>query len=221
MRLQTVISNVPKPMAPISGRPFLAYLLDELAASNFDRVILATGYKANAISDYFDGNYGKIELIYSVENEPLGTGGAIRQALELCSGERVFVLNGDTFFQIDFSAMAEFSAKNNSTLTIAVRKISNAGRYGILNINDGCVTSFEEKKFVAGGFINGGIYCVEKELQAAMPMGKFSFETDFLPEFCAAGNVFAWKSDGYFIDIGIPEDYSRAQSEIPLQRRQQ
>ncbi|MBO4401390.1 MAG: nucleotidyltransferase family protein [Selenomonadaceae bacterium] len=215
-RLRTVISEIPKPMAPVSNRPFLSYLLDKLAASNFSRVVLAVGYKAASILNYFGDSYCGIQLIYSSEDSPLGTGGAIRQALDFCDGERIFVLNGDTFFGINFSDMLEFSVKNNAALTIAARKISNTGRYGIMRLEGERVVAFEEKKFVTDGFINGGIYCVEKKIRREMPAGKFSFETDFLPVFCASGNVLAWESDAYFIDIGIPEDYARAQSEFQL-----
>lgn len=219
-RLKAVLPEIPKPMAPVGGRPFLSYLLDELAQAKFRKVVLAVGYKAASISDYFGGSYDGVELVYSVEETPLGTGGAIRQALNFCSAERVFVLNGDTFFAINFAAMRDFSVENGCALAVAVKKVPDVGRYGSLKIDGARIISFAEKKFVGGGVINGGIYCVRKNLQTAMPAGKFSFEADFLASYCDAGDVFAWESDGYFIDIGVPEDYERAQLEIPQEVRQ-
>lgn len=218
-RLQQAVSNVPKPMAPINGKPFLAYLLDKLQTEGFEHVILSTGYKHESIANFFGNRYGKLRLSYSQEMTPLFTGGAIRKALHLAHDEQLFVLNGDTFFDIPLQAFLQFHQKHDSLLSVALRPVEDISRYGSVQLdNTHRITSFCEKGSLSGaGMINGGIYCINRPwlTQAELPE-RFSFEKEILEK----GNTtpfYGIEYRNYFIDIGIPEDYARAQQELPLQ----
>lgn len=208
-RLRDVVPDTPKPMAPINGIPFLSYILDYLEKNKIDRVILSTGYKSEKIEKYYGSKYDNINIIYSVENEPLGTGGAVKKALELSKEKDIFIINGDTFFNIDLLKMKNFHIKMNSYLSLAVKEMSDFNRYGSLIIQNNYVKDFEEKKYKKKGFINGGIYIVNKSLFKNEKLKKFSFEKKYLEN--KDFDKLAYISDCYFIDIGIPEDYEKAQ----------
>ncbi len=215
-RLRSVVADLPKPMAPVRGRPFLAYVLDELLTQGIERVVLAVGYKAEAIRDYFGDQYAGLELVYSVEEEPLGTGGGIRQAVGLCTSEAVFVLNGDTYFSVAFERLFNRFAAAESLLTIALKEMHDFDRYGTVLVNDaGVITGFREKRPMAAGLINGGVYLMRSSLFELKSLpDRFSFEQEILEAEYRRGRFHAEIFDGYFIDIGIPEDYERAQGEL-------
>lgn len=228
-RLQQVVSEVPKPMAPVNSRPFLEYLLDYLMYYNVKEVILSVGYKAEAIKNHFRHRYRNVKINYAVEEEPLGTGGAIKKALGYCHDNPVLVLNGDTFFDVDLRLMAEFHSDNNADFTMAVRKVRDVQRYGCVMLNEESrITGFSEKNTQTGeGFINGGIYILsagllkKKSIEGeTLPFFKgesvtpFSLEKDFLEKYYRDLNIFGFVSENYFIDIGIPEDYYKAQHDF-------
>lgn len=209
-RLQSVVSDVPKPMAPVAGEPFLTYILEELYLQGFTKVILAVGYKKEIIMQYYGNSYKEMSLVYSVEDEPLGTGGCIQKALSMAEDDYVFVLNGDTMFRIDFNQMAKQNA-----LTIACKKMIDFQRYGEVKLKNHQIISFAEKQYVHEGYINGGIYLLPKNLFHDYPLPKkFSMEKDFFEQYIHRLHIHAFLSDAYFIDIGIPEDYSRAQEDF-------
>lgn len=202
-RLQSVVSDVPKPMAPINGKPFLEYILLYLKKYGIDKVILAVSYKKDIIKNYFKDSFYGIKIRYSEENEPLGTGGAIKQALDLAINRHVYVFNGDTFFDFDIRKMN----LRNSCIQIALKKINNSSRYGVVKINNGIVSEFCEKIYEECGFINCGTYLLSKDLFTGFKLEKyFSFEY-FLAKYVNELNIETIIDDGYFIDIGIPEDY--------------
>lgn len=206
-RLQSVVSDVPKPMAPINDKPFLEYMLEELNNQGFDKVVLAVGYKKECIIDYFGKKYKNISIVYSSEDEPLGTGGCVKQAMEFIDDDFVFVLNGDTMFKVDFNEMSKLN-----TLSIACKKMHNFDRYGEVKFSDSIVTSFNEKKYVEEGYINGGIYYLPKNIFDDFNLPKkFSMEKDFFEAFINELKIKVFLSNDYFIDIGIPEDYAKAQ----------
>lgn len=206
-RLQSVVSDVPKPMAPICNKPFLYYLLDDLAKQGFKKVVLAVGYKKEYIIDYFGTNFKGMEICYSIEEEPLGTGGCVKKAMSLISDEFVFVLNGDTMFNIDFNKMSKL---NN--ISIACKKMFDFNRYGEVNILNNKIVSFQEKKYVKEGYINGGIYYLPKSIFNKFDLpNKFSLEKDFFESYINELDILAFLSDDYFIDIGIPDDFNKAQ----------
>lgn len=210
-RLRHIISDVPKPMSSVCGKPFLVYLLEYLKANGIMRVIIAVGYMSNIIRSYFGDAFGDIQIIYSEENKPLFTGGAIKQALTLCSEENVFVINGDTYFDVPLQKMNALFDKKHAQLSIAVKPMQNFDRYGTVSFDSSSIiTGFEEKQYKESGFINGGIYLIRKDLLDEYP-AVFSFEREVMEIRVAELNMTAFICDGYFIDIGIPEDYFKAQ----------
>ncbi|WP_307993425.1 nucleotidyltransferase family protein [uncultured Clostridium sp.] len=211
-RLKEVVSDVPKPMAPVNGKPFLEYLIKDLGEKGIRHIILAVGYKKEIIKEYFKNRYENIEITYSEELTPLGTGGAIKKALKLAKEADIFIVNGDTFFDVDLKRMKEFHTEKKSTLTVAVKEMENFDRYGSLVIKENRIMEFEEKKKKDKGKINGGIYLIDKEKFIFPKEGNFSFE-EYLSNL-TKGNIFAFKSDRYFIDIGIPEDYFKIISKM-------
>ena len=210
-RLAQVVKDVPKPMAPVAGKPFLQYVADDLINQGVDQLVFAVCYKKECIMDYFGRKYRSTDVIYSVEAAPLLTGGAIRQALSLCRENRVFVVNGDTFFHVDLQALRRFSERSEKLITIAVREMWDFSRYGKVEVNENKeVTAFFEKQFCEHGYINGGIYDLQRISLNDCPL-KFSMEDELFPSLLQSGQIGAFASDGLFIDIGIPEDYWRAQ----------
>jgi len=215
-RLKSVVSDVPKPMALVRDIPFLSYLLEQLHKYDFTKVIIAAGYKSDVIESYYGPFYKKIKLVYSIEKEPLGTGGAISEASSMIESDYFFVLNGDTFFKIDFKSMEGNFIKSKSGLSVALKAMVNFDRYGTVITNGERITSFNEKAFCEKGLINGGIYLINKSWFRQRVENKvFSFEKDILEKCVVEEEITYHKSDGYFIDIGIPEDYERAAEELP------
>jgi D-glycero-alpha-D-manno-heptose 1-phosphate guanylyltransferase len=215
-RLARVTGEIPKPMAPIASRPFLAYLLDYLIGQGSETAVLAVSYKWEVIREHFGSVYRGMPLKYSVEDEPLGTGGAIRQALGLIPDDEVVVLNGDTLFRVDLESLAKTHRNSMARLSIALKPVADCGRFGRVELTaDGVITNFLEKSAAGPGWINGGIYMLERRLFSDFPMpARFSFEQDLVEPNIDRIRPLAFQSDAYFIDMGIPEDYERAQSEI-------
>ena len=210
-RLQTVVKDVPKPMADINGYPFLRYLLDALLKQGISKVILSVGYKKEVIKAYFDDHYLSMAIEYSSESRPLFTGGAIKQALALTDSEHVFVFNGDTFFDVNLQAMMRHHLQANADITLATKTMKDFDRYGTVVLNHERVIQFEDKKYQPEGLINGGVYLLQPNVfQPFRLPKKFSFENDFLETNLEKLQVNAFQSEGYFIDIGIPEDYLQA-----------
>lgn len=215
-RLSSVISNVPKPMAPIQEKPFLEYLLAYLCRQRINKVILAVGYKYQMIQDYFGEQYENMLIKYSIEEEPLGTGGAVKKAFEMISENQVFIINGDTFFDVNLNQLLNNHLHTNADLTLSIKPMKNCERYGTVLLDKNRITGFEEKKHRIYGNINGGIYVSSKDLfkKVNMPQ-KFSFEKDLMEKHIDFLQLRGYLSDTYFIDIGIPEDYYKAQKELP------
>ena len=216
-RLRSVVSDLPKCMALVNGKPFLEFVLYYLEKQNIKKVILSVGYKKEAIISYFGSKRNSLVLEYCIEDEPLGTGGAIKKAAEMVAEPSFFVLNGDTLFDIDLKVLAKVHASNNSDAVLALRKVENVNRYGSVECNSiQKITAFIEKGEKQGkGMINGGIYCINKDafLKKNLPE-KFSIEKDYFQKYLEELQLFGIEFSAYFIDIGIPEDYSRAQNEL-------
>lgn len=222
-RLRSVVSDRPKPMADIAGKPFLHYLVKMLSESGVKHLIFALGYMGEQIEAYFQSGeeYG-LSISYSYEDSPLGTGGAIRNALSKVSGENVLVLNADTYFHTDYESLLREQLKNKAAMTIASRKIEDISRYGaILKDESGRILRWNEKmssdqaEAPRLGEINGGIYVMQKSLIKKIPEGKQSLENDCIPVWLEDGLYLqAVPSDGYFMDIGIPEDYAQFKEDV-------
>lgn len=215
-RLQSINPGLPKPMAPVQGKPFLAYLLDYLAMQGITRVTLSVCYMWQVIQDHFKSSYAGIMIDYVVEAEPLGTGGAIVNAFNhLGIDQPVFVLNGDTLVRVDYRQMYQ-SRREGQRLMMGLCTVPDSGRYGRVAINDKIVTVFETKGKSAPGLINAGVYLIHPDIFKPFELPLyFSFENDFLRVYLAALKPAAFMIEGYFIDIGIPEDFVRIQTDIP------
>ncbi|MFQ5824753.1 MAG: nucleotidyltransferase family protein [bacterium] len=215
-RLKKVVKGVPKPMVNINERPFLEYLLNYLIEQGIEKVILAVGFKFDVIQRYFKNQYKKLTLEYSVEKEPLGTGGAIKKALKLTKTESIFIFNGDTFFNIDLSKLYKFHRLKNTDLTIALKIKKNTNRFGSIDVDaENRIVHFEEKQPKKSGFINGGTYIINKGLFEKLNLvEKFSFEKDLLEKYYKDNNFYGLPFDKFFIDIGIPKDYEKVKKEF-------
>lgn len=212
-RLQPVVSDVPKPMAPMDEdeTPFLAYLLRELASQGVTRIILSVGYLGELIQEYFGTRFAGMKIDYVKETFPLGTGGAVKAALSVCRSQHVFVVNGDTFFAVDLPSMLAAHYSSKADFTLAACEMSNFDRYGTLDLAvDGRILAFREKTFCQQGYINGGVYCLSASILSKLPEERFSLEKDVMEKWVAEWRMYAFISQGYFVDIGIPTDYEKA-----------
>jgi D-glycero-alpha-D-manno-heptose 1-phosphate guanylyltransferase len=215
-RLQSVLPDLPKPMAPIAGRPFLEYILDRLIDGGIENIVLSVGYKADVIISHFENRYRGATLHYSVEHEPLGTGGGIAYALSLMETAPVLVVNGDTFLDIDYRELVGWYEEEPSQIAMVLRNVSDVSRYGSVLLSNHRVTDLIEKGIEGPGLINAGIYILEPGIFAAFGLsGNFALETDVLQKHCGTLSPRAFVSDSYFVDIGVPEDYERAEDELP------
>jgi len=210
-RLRSLVSDVPKPMAPVAGRPFLEWILLRLEREGIHRVVLATGYMSEKIERALGGRFGSMELVYSVEDAPLGTGGAIAHAARQVKGRGVHVVNGDTFLEYSLAEM-ETLVQGDGRLGMALVNVEDVHRYGAIGLEEGRVRSFHEKGDRGPGWINAGCYYLPESLLRSLPSGSFSFEEQVLAPAAAAGDVMGLTRTKGFIDIGVPEDYVRSQT---------
>jgi D-glycero-alpha-D-manno-heptose 1-phosphate guanylyltransferase len=218
-RLRGVVPDLPKPMAPVAGRPFLAWILDRLVDSGFERVVLAVGYRHEAIRNHFGDAYRGVALQYSVEDRPMGTGGAIRLAADRVTATPVFVLNGDTYLDLDYRAMLKAHPRGGGQMTVAGSEVADVSRYGALDLKDGHIVGFREKGHAGPGVINAGTYLLSAGILERIPRGEvFSLEQQLLVPMVSEIRPGAFVTEGMFIDIGVPEDFARAQQLFPLDR---
>jgi D-glycero-alpha-D-manno-heptose 1-phosphate guanylyltransferase len=215
-RLKSAVPDLPKCMALVNGKPFISYVIRYLKDQGVEKFIFALGYKSEFFESFLQTEQSTINYQLSIEHEPLGTGGAIKAACLKATERNVLVTNGDTLFKADVNEISAFHFKANADCSIALKPMQNFERYGVVELNeDGSVKKFKEKQFYANGLINGGLYALNKEhfLNEDLPE-KFSFEKDYLEQFYSERKMFGVVQEAYFIDIGIPEDYARAQLEI-------
>ena len=215
-RLRSAVPNLPKCMAPVAGKPFLSYVIEYCLSQKVERFILSLGYKHEVIEEYISTAYPHLIVEFSVEEKLLGTGGAIKLACSKATEKTVLVLNGDTLFKVDISKMAAFHHMCGAHCTLALKPMKNFERYGLVLLNkDYSLQAFREKQYYEEGLINGGVYALhtQKFLEEDLPE-VFSFETDYLEKSLGEKRIYGVIQDAYFIDIGIPEDYERAQEEL-------
>jgi D-glycero-alpha-D-manno-heptose 1-phosphate guanylyltransferase len=217
-RLAAVSGGLPKPMVQVGGRPFIEHVLDLLIDAGIDQVFLAVSYRWEILRDRLGGSYRGASLVYSVESEPLGTGGAILQCFREHGLERALILNGDTLFRINLVEFTKTHMQERALITIALRRLEDTSRYGVVTCSTaGRIDAFHEKSGSRPGLINGGIYLVERHAFDGISLpAKFSFERDFLQKHVRSLRPMAVESDSYFIDIGIPEDLQRARYELTV-----
>jgi len=221
-RLRSVVPDLPKCMAPVAGRPFLYYVITHLKKEGIRNFIFSVGYKSENIIDFINKEFLFVarqgtDFRFSIEEEPLGTGGAIKLSGKKVSEHNILVCNADTLFKIHLANLDNFHLQHNADCTLCLKPMNNFERYGIVELNnDASIKSFKEKQFYEAGFINGGVYAlnINNFMKEDLPE-KFSFEKDYLEKYAGKRNIYAVIQDEYFIDIGIPEDYERAGREIP------
>jgi D-glycero-alpha-D-manno-heptose 1-phosphate guanylyltransferase len=216
-RLRGVIGeDTPKCMAPVAGKPFLYYLLQYAVQQGISRVVLSLGHRSEAVISWLEQQDFPLAVDSVVEPEPMGTGGGIQLALKECRSDYVFVLNGDTMFQVKLPALLETLVFEDAETAIALKSLSHFERYGIVEKDErGMITAFQEKAPREQGLINGGVYCIHRTafLDRNLPQ-KFSFEKDYLECYVDEGKFFGYEDQGYFIDIGVPQDYDQAQRDF-------
>lgn len=214
-RLQSVVSDVPKCMAPVAGHPFLHYLITTLIEAGFKHIILSLGYKHEIIGEWLGANRFSADISTVVEEVPLGTGGAVKLALSKARTENVFVLNGDTFFGLNYPELLNLHRQTSASATLALKRMEKFSRYGVVDIEQESrrILRFNEKQYCESGLINGGIYLINRNELDGYP-AKFSLEKDFFEAKVATSILSGYISEGYFIDIGIPDDYAQAQTDF-------
>lgn len=213
-RLASVVADVPKPLAPVSGRPFLDYLFASFVTGGVvDRVILAIGHLADRVVDHYSAAPSLLPLEYSIEATPLGTGGAVVASWTQVRGDRALVANGDSIVAVDHQALLSHHQRSGAAVTMTLVKVPDTTRYGAVTVTGSRVVTFNEKVASGGpGLINAGLYLVEATALEGLPKGPSSLERDILPRLAAAGRVQAIVTSGAFLDIGLPETYSAAPS---------
>ncbi|ANH81752.1 histidinol phosphate phosphatase [Niabella ginsenosidivorans] len=211
-RLREAVPDLPKCMAPVAGQPFLYYVINYLRRQGIQRFIFSLGYRHEVIEAYLQKEFSALQYQCCVEEEPLGTGGAIHLALTKADGEHIFVMNGDSFFAFDAEKMHQLHTTAKAACTLALKPMQDFDRYGVVTLDaSGHITSFKEKQYYEKGLINAGVYLVSKpQLFAKQFPSKFSFEKDYLEQYVSEGKFCGSVEEGYFIDIGIPADYTKA-----------
>ena len=211
-RLKTVMPDIPKTLAPINNRPFLDYLLDYLIQQNINKVILSVYYQYELIKNQYNDRYKDLDILYSIDSTALGTGGALQRALDISKSDDVFIINGDTFFNVDFNQLLYEHENKKNDITIALKPMKNFDRYGIVETdNNGQVIALKEKQYCKYGNIDGGIYLINRSIIDFFESVKNFSLNDFIMNNLNNLRVGSLLCDENFIDIGTPEDYDRAQ----------
>jgi D-glycero-alpha-D-manno-heptose 1-phosphate guanylyltransferase len=216
-RLLGIISDVPKPMAPVNDKPFLFYLFQWLKEFPVEKVILSIGYKSESIIKYFGNSFSGISIEYVIEEKPLGTGGAVSYSLQKTTTADTLIINGDTYFTIDLNKFFSFHSENKHLYSVALKRMQNFSRYGSVELKHDTIVRFNEKKFCSDGLINGGIYVINRKyFESKQIEGTFSLETEILEKEALSSQIKGLVFDDLFIDIGIPDDYNLAQSLLKI-----
>lgn len=212
-RLSSVIDKLPKPMAPINGEPFLSILLSYLVQHGVEEIVFACGYKHKFIRDYFGNSFKGARIIYSIESHPLGSGGAILKAFKLVTDDRALVLNGDTFFDVDLQGLYYFDI--TADVCVSLKYITGSSRYNFIESDqNNNLVQVLPKKTISTGFVNGGVMVIKRKIfDTYFGEENFGLE-DYIFSDDKLAKTKVYKSDGYFIDIGIPQDYKKAQNEL-------
>lgn len=217
-RLRDTVPDLPKCMAPVAGKPFVDHVIHEAISNGVSRFIFSLGYMHDVIERHLSNNFPELDYEVSIEEQPLGTGGGIQAACKLANESHSIVLNGDTLFRVNLKKLMSYHLQHKAICSLALKPMHDFDRYGVVKINkDGFIQAFEEKKPVKEGLINGGIYALN--IPAFLALGlpeKFSFEKDFLEKWLDSEIMMGLVQDGYFIDIGIPSDFIKADKDLAV-----
>lgn len=215
-RLKSAVPDLPKCMAPVAGRPFIDYIIMALRDNGIQKIIFSLGYMSEIVIDHLKNNWPELPYEYCIETQPLGTGGAIKLAIQQVNGDHFVVVNGDTLFDVDLVQMSRLHTHTKAAISVALKPMSDFDRYGSVQIDDSlCIKAFIEKKQMSQGLINGGLYYINKNWFSGLSLPQvFSFEKDVLEKNTDSNVIFGYISDTYFIDIGIPEDFEKASIDL-------
>jgi D-glycero-alpha-D-manno-heptose 1-phosphate guanylyltransferase len=216
-RLQKVVQDTPKPMALINNRPFLEYQINYLKSHGINHIVLSVGYLSDQIIGHFKDSFNGVDIDYAIEKTPLGTGGGIKLAFDKLHTQNSVVVNGDTIFDINLQDLYKYHQNKNSKFSLALRMVNEVSRYGnVLTDDNNRILKFAEKGTFSGkGVINGGTYIINKSFFEEVPLpAKFSLETDVFERFYSSFSFYGFQFEDYFLDIGIPEDYKKAQDDF-------
>jgi NDP-sugar pyrophosphorylase family protein len=211
-RLRPAVADLPKVLAPVLGRPWVLFLLDQLAGAGLRHVVLLTGYKAGQVRDEIGDHYRGMHLTYSTEPTPLGTAGAVRAALPFLTGDAILLMNGDSYCGVNLDALRAFHCRRNADISMVLAQVSDASRFGTVRMDtDERVIGFDEKTQSGSGWINAGIYFLAKPLiEKIAPHRPVSLEKEMFPRWIGRTAFYAFRTDGPFLDIGTPEWYAQA-----------
>ncbi len=216
-RLGDLTRELPKPLIPVAGRPFLAYVLDQLLAVPLDEIVLAVSFQWQKVQAEIGDRWQNVKVSYSVEQEPLGTGGAIKRAMQQAGAEEALVANGDTLLRLNPDDLLRFARSRDADIAIALKVTDDSARFGKVTVDSsGRIVAFEEKGTGARGLINSGMYYVMGKVFAQIQTPAFSFEKDVLVQRHGDLGIYGMATDAYFIDMGVPEDLARALVELPF-----
>jgi D-glycero-alpha-D-manno-heptose 1-phosphate guanylyltransferase len=215
-RLKTVVADKPKVLSPVANKPFLYYIMEYLQKQGVTKYIFALGYLHEQVVDFLEKNYSHLEYQYTIEETPLGTGGGIKKAIQLATEENILIVNADTFFEVNVQQLFSFHTVSKAHCTVSLKLMKNFDRYGSVELDKETqnIISFKEKTFVKEGYINAGYLVLNKNYFSHTTKNLpaiFSFEKDFLEKNVDVMLIKGFIADGYFIDIGIPEDFNSAQ----------
>ena len=215
-RLRSSVPDLPKCLAPVAGKPFLHYVIDHFRKEGIEQFIFSLGYKHELIEEFIKYGFPGLSYKNFIEVEPLGTGGAIYTACGMAEEKNVLVINGDTLFRVKLEKLIPIHYMTGADCTLSLKPLKSFSRYGAVQMNtDYRISSFEEKKFYDRGNINGGVYALNAtQFRKETFEPVFSFEKDYLEKHLHDRPIYGFVQDEYFIDIGIPEDYNRAQNEL-------
>ena len=215
-RLRSEVPKLPKCMAPVNSIPFIDYVVDYFLSQQVERIIFALGYRSEILIEHLSEKYSQIDICFSIDPQPLGTGGAIQLAASKAHAENVFVTNGDTLFKADLSQLENVHLCKEAECSLTLKPMRDFDRFGVVEMDkNNQIISFKEKKHYSEGLINGGIYALNIPGLIHKKLGEsFSFEKDYLEKFVTHNKIYASVQNEYFIDMGIPEDYRRAMEEL-------
>lgn len=215
MRLRAVVADRPKPLAPVGGRPFIEYLLDQLVLAGARHAVISTGYMAEQVQHALADSYGPLRIEYSPEVDPLGTGGAVRLALPLCHGDCLLVMNGDSYCDVSLPDYLLWHAQQRAEASLVLVRAPDCSRFGrVETSHDGRVIAFGEKSGSGSGWINAGIYLLSRRLVESIPTHRpVSLEREVFPAW-TDGRLVGFRSPGKLIDIGTPTSYTEAQAKF-------
>ncbi len=217
-RLRSKVADVPKCMAPVAGKPFIHWVIQHLISQKICSFILSVGYLHQHIINFVGATYPNLDVKYCIEDEPLGTGGAIALAIEKCTSNQILVVNGDTLFENDIEVLCNAHNHSKAACTLGLKPMIEFDRYGSVEINnENKITAFNEKKYISSGLINAGVYLIDVEKFKSLQLPNvFSFEKEFLEKYYQNLAMLGIVNEGYFIDIGIPSDYAKANEDLKL-----